>query len=272
MIFKELIKNFNCKEFWNMSMEYVNWDRTGEMMLKEKINIQETQINLLTDLKNHELPGFILKKRMDLIDFSRRNPEFLTSLEPLIIDEGPLIVKLMGRAGRKAEVGPMAAVAGTISQLSLSFLLEKGSKHSIIDNGGDIALKTNKKIITGLYSGNSSLSGSIGFQIKPKQSPMGICTSSGTVGHSISFGRSDSVTVFASEASVADALATSIGNAAKGLNDHDAVQNCLDRADDFKEHYRGVMVVVGENAGTVGKIPQLVKTEKKTVLGDLFEI
>lgn len=241
-------------------------------MIKEKINLQETHINLWTDLKNHQLSGFILRKRMEIIEFSRRNPEFLTSLEPLIIDDGPLIIKLMARASRKAEVGPMASVAGTISQLSLSFLLENGSKHSIIDNGGDIALKTSKKIISGLYAGDSSLSGNIGFQIKPSQTPMGICTSSGTVGHSISFGRSDSVTVFASEASIADALATSIGNAANGITEHDAVQNCLERADDFKEHFRGVMVVVGENAGTVGKIPKLVKTNKKTVLGDLFEV
>lgn len=242
------------------------------MMFKEKINIQETQINLLTDLKEHQLSGFILKQRMEIINFSHRNPEFLTSLEPLIINDGPLIVKLMARAGRKAEVGPMAAVAGTISQLSLSFLLEKGSNYSIIDNGGDIALKTNKNVNTGLYAGKSSLSGTIGFKIKAKETPLGICTSSGTVGHSISFGRSDSVTVFASEASIADALATSIANSAQGLEDHDAIQNCLDCADDFKEHFRGVMVVVGENAGTIGKIPQLVKTEHNAVLGDLFEV
>jgi hypothetical protein len=80
------------------------------------------------------------------------------------------------------------------------------------------------------------------------------------------------VTVFASEASTADALATSIANTAQGINDHDAVQNSLNHADDFKEHFKGVMVVVGENAGTMGKIPQLVKTDKKAVLGDLFEI
>ena len=241
-------------------------------MLKEKISIQETQINLVTDITNHQLSKFILKLRMEIINFTRRNPEFLTSLEPLKINEGPLVVKLMARAGRKAEVGPMAAVAGAISQLSLSFLLEKGSNYSIIDNGGDIALKTNKNINTGLYAGTSSLSGNIGFKIKANETPMGICTSSGTVGHSISFGRSDSVTVFANESSIADALATSIANAAQGVENHDAVQNSLDRADDFKEYFKGVMVVVGENAGTIGKIPQLVKTDKKAVLGDLFEI
>jgi hypothetical protein len=241
-------------------------------MIKEKIKIQETQINLKTDLENHNLPDFIIKRRMEIINFSRRNPEFLSSLEPLIINEAPLIVKLMAKAAIKAEVGPMAAVAGSISQLSLSYLLNKGSQYSIIDNGGDIALKTNEKVTIGLYSGTSSLSGNIGFQIKAKQTPIGICTSSGTVGHSISFGRSDSVTVFASQSSLADALATSIANNAQGITNQDAVQNCLDRSDDFKEHFRGIMVVVGEHAGTIGKIPQLVKTNTKTVLSDLFEI
>jgi ApbE superfamily uncharacterized protein (UPF0280 family) len=241
-------------------------------MIRERINIAETQINLTTDLENHGLSGFILMERMKLKEYIRKNTDFLTSLEPLVIGEGPLIVKIMSRAGRKAEVGPMAAVAGTISQLSMLKLLENGSKYTIVDNGGDIALKTNKKVVTGIYAGNSSLSGQIGFQIKPSETPMGICTSSGTVGHSISFGRADSVTVFASESSTADALATSIANHACGVEDHDAVQNCLDRADDFRDHFRGVLVIVGENAGSIGRIPQLIKTDKKTVLGDLFEI
>ena len=103
-------------------------------------------------------------------------------------------------------------------------------------------LTTNKDVIMGLYAGTSSLSGQIGFKIKHENTPMGICTSSGTVGHSISLGRADSVTIFADEASIADALATSIANEAKGDLDQDAVQNCLDRADDFKSNFRGVMI------------------------------
>jgi uncharacterized protein len=241
-------------------------------MIREKIHIEETQINLITDITNHGLSGYILKERLILKDYIRRNPDFLIAMDPLHVLEGPLIVKMMSRAGRKAEVGPMAAVAGTISQLSMLYLLNKGSKYAIVDNGGDISLKTNKKVVTGLYAGNSSLSGQIGFQINPSQTPMGICTSSGTVGHSISFGRADSVTVFASESSTSDALATSIANHAIGAEDHDAVQNCLDRADDFREYFRGVLVIVGENAGSIGKIPQLIKTDKKAILGDLFEV
>jgi uncharacterized protein len=241
-------------------------------MIKEKISIEETNITLKTDLKNHQLISFILKQRRELKRYINQHEDFLISFEPLIVEDAPLIVKMMARAARKAEVGPMAAVAGTISQLSMGFLLKEGARNVIVDNGGDVALKTNKNVTIGLYAGESSLSGHIGFRINYKKTPMGVCTSSGTVGHSISFGRADSVTVFADEASVADALATAIANQVKGESDGDAVGNGLAWTDDFRDHMRSVMVIVGESAGIVGKIPQLVKTDEKVVLGDLFDL
>lgn len=241
-------------------------------MIKERIKIDETNILLKTDLENHNLQNFILRQRMELIDYIRKNNNFLVSFEPLNVRKGPYIVRIMAKAGQIADVGPMAAVAGTISQFSMYFLINKGAKYAIVENGGDIALKINKDVFMGLYAGNSSLSGKIGFKIKHEKTPMGICTSSGTVGHSISLGRADSVTVFADKSSIADALATSIANEANGDIDSDAVQNCLDKADNYKEYFRGVMIVVGESAGTVGKIPKLVETDKKVVLGDLFDI
>ncbi len=241
-------------------------------MIEKRIKINETNILLKTDLPNNELDSFILKQRMELISYININREFLISYEPLRVNNAPFIVKLMVRASQIAEVGPMAAVAGTISQLSMKYLLKKGAKYVVVENGGDIALKTNKDVIMGLFAGNSSLSGQIGFKIKHEKTPMGICTSSGTVGHSISFGNADSVTVFADEASVADALATSIANEAQELKEEDSVQRCLNRADDLEEYFRGVMIVVGESAGTIGKIPKLIKTDKRVVLGDLFDI
>jgi len=241
-------------------------------MIKKRILIQETNILLTSDVKPQYLLSFIIKCREELKSYIRLNPEFKTSLEPLKIVETPLIVKMMGEAANIAGVGPMAAVAGTISQLTLNFLLNHNAQHAIVDNGGDIALKTNKEVIMGLYAGGSSLSGRIGFRIKPRRNAMGICTSSGTVGHSISFGQADSVTVLASSASAADALATSIANHATGQGEVELVENCLAKAEEFREHLRGVLVVVGESAGTVGKIPDLVETDKKVVLGDLFDV
>lgn len=256
-------------------------------IFEERITIGETELKVSSDLKLPELSDYIKKLRLELKGYIRKNPDFLTSFEPVMvkepsnknlnfdhgtIDEVPLIINLMSRAGRRADVGPMAAVAGTISQLSMGFMVEKGAKFVIIDNGGDISLDINRDVVVGLYAGESSLSGELGFKIKPKQTPMGICTSSGTVGYSISFGRADSVTVFANESSIADAMATSIANEARGIKDEDAVQSSLEHAEEFKKSMRGVMVVVGESAGTLGRIPKLVQTDKKVVLGDLFEV
>lgn len=241
-------------------------------MIKEKISLEETNINLTTDLEDHKLYYYLLKVRQDLKDHILRHEDFLLSLDPVLVEDAPLIVKMMARAGRKAEVGPMAAVAGSIAQLSMLYLVGEGAKTAIVDNGGDVSLKTSEDVVMGLYAGSSSLSGRLGFKIKHEKTPMGVCTSSGTVGHSISFGRADSVTVFAEEASTADALATSIANEVQGKIDSDAVGNGLARAEDFREHWKGVLVIVEESAGMVGKIPQIMKTEKKVVLGDLFDV
>jgi ApbE superfamily uncharacterized protein (UPF0280 family) len=260
---------------------------TVNRIIHEHLRIEETDLILKTDLLEHNISNFIIKQRLKLKNYINVHPEFLTSFEPVLLseeinesDDGrksfsrelPLIIKLMARAGRKAEVGPMAAVAGTISQLCMGFLVEKGANYVIVDNGGDLALNTDKDVIIGLYAGESSLSGNVGFKIKNRETPIGVCTSSGTIGHSISFGRSDSVTVFADEASTADALATSIANSSLGETDYDAVQNSIERAEDFKKLMKGVLIVVGDNAGTLGNIPKLVKTDKKVVLGDLYEV
>jgi len=241
-------------------------------MIKRRIRIQETNIMLKSDVEPQHLVSYILRQREELKNYIRIHNDFQMSLEPLKVGVAPSIVKMMEKASTIAGVGPMAAVAGTISQLSLNFLLNQKAKYVIVDNGGDVALKTNRDVIIGLYAGESSLSGKIGFKIKHNKTPMGICTSSGTVGHSISFGRADSVTVFASEASTADALATAIANNATGDVDGEVVENCLGKAEEFREYFRGVLVVVGEAAGTVGKIPNLVETDKKIVLGDLFDV
>jgi hypothetical protein len=48
--------------------------------------------------------------------------------------------------------------------------------------------------------------------IKPSARARGICASSGTVGHSLSFGKADAVIIVASNAALADAVATATAN------------------------------------------------------------
>lgn len=245
-----------------------------ESPFTRKISLDETNINLNSDIdiKNLNIEEYIINERNHLKDFIVKNPYFAKTLEPYKLksesnnnEEIPKIIKLMIEAANIAKVGPTATIAGTISELTLDYLIKNGSKYSIVDNGGDIAFLNNydeKKVVFGIYAGDSPLSGKIGLEFKGrKNQTFGICSSSASVGYSLSYGRSDSVTVIASQASIADGLATSIGNKVNGKLDKTAVENGLEFAEEFKEHFIGVLIIVGETIGTIGKFPKIVETK-----------
>lgn len=147
------------------------------------------------------------------------NPNFGSSLVPTPDDEtAPPIIRFMIKAAQKAGVGPMAAVAGAISEFTGKELTTH-SKEVIVENGGDIFLNTSRKRIVSIYAGSSPLSGKIGIVIRGDNTSRGICTSSGTVGHSLSFGKADAAVALSASAILADAAATAIGNAVKTAND-----------------------------------------------------
>ena len=116
----------------------------------------------------------------------------------------------MVKAGKNAGVGPMAAVAGAIAE-HVGLGLLKSTNHVIVENGGDIFIKTDAPLTVGIFAGKSSLSLRIGIRLSGGPKPMAVCTSSGTVGHSLSLGRADAVCVAADSCAIADAAATAIG-------------------------------------------------------------
>ena len=74
------------------------------------------------------------------------------------------------------------------------------SPEVIVENGGDVFLKSSGPLDLGLYAGeNSPFSGEIKLRIDPSGAGIGICTSSGTVCHSLSMGKADAVTAVARE-------------------------------------------------------------------------
>lgn len=234
------------------------------LMFKECIDINQTHIRLNTDIENNDLKLLIHRMHSSLNSFIRLNNDFLLSLESL--DYGgeslPDIVAMMVDSAKKSDVGPMACVAGSISQLCLKHLIDRGSRYSIVENGGDIAIVNNRTVLCGLYSNNKVIENRIAFKIKPSSSPLGICTSSGKIGHSISFGVSDSVTVISNSCSVADGLATRIANDVRGENSNDAISNALETCEEYREFFRGVLIISGDAIGTMGKLPKLVKTSE----------
>ncbi len=191
-----------------------------------------------------------IKYRYQLEGYIKRNPAFVKTLEPLSVpDYAPAIVKEMVAAGQKAGVGPMAAVAGAIAEYVGRELLGF-SREIIVENGGDIFIKTIRERTVGVYAGDSPLTGKIGLVVKPKDTPLGICTSSGTVGHSLSYGKADAVVVVSASAALADAAATAIGNRVQNSKD---INNAIEFGRDI-EDLRGIIIILGKDIGVWGDI------------------
>ncbi|MBE6485213.1 MAG: UPF0280 family protein [Methanosphaera stadtmanae] len=226
---------------------------------EKEININSTHLLLKTDV-NVNIEEYILNQRKIIQNQININPEF-NGYEAVELITKPRILELMTKAGIIAEIGPMSSVAGSVSQICLEYLEKYGTKYSILENGGDIALKSNKDLILGIYAGKSIFSNNIALKLKSKKNGYGICTSSGTVGPSKSFGQTDATIVLGKEASICDSLATKIGNYGNGVDDDEIVNNSLEKAEDYLEYCDGVIVIKGEYLAKIGHIPQIVKME-----------
>lgn len=215
------------------------------------VNIKETDIYIRATYKlQRKAERIVLKYRKQIEQYIEKHLDFLTSLNPLPMPEtAPIIVKAMIEAGQRANVGPMAAVAGAVAEFVGKDLLEF-SPEVIIENGGDIFLKVNKRKTIGIYAGESPLTGKIGLEIEPKDTPLGVCTSSGTVGHSLSFGKADAVIAIAGSAALADAAATAICNLVKKPAD---INNALETGRNING-LKGIVIIVGGDIGVWGSV------------------
>ena len=192
----------------------------------------------------------VVKYREPLERYIEQHPSFLTSLIPTPVSEdAPRIVKEMAKATERVGVGPMASVAGAIAEF-VGNELSAFSPEIIVENGGDIYLKSSVKRIIGIYAGKSPLTGKIGLEISGEDTPLGVCTSSGTVGHSLSFGRADAVIVLSPSTILADAAATAIGNLITEPNDIPDGIEFAKRTEGLK----GVVIIVGNNMGLWGEV------------------
>jgi uncharacterized protein len=192
----------------------------------------------------------VREARDSISRYSARYPAFQSALEPLPDNPAaPSIIRDMLAAGRTAGVGPMAAVAGAVAAHTGQALLRL-SPEVIVENGGDIWLKTSGPATVGIFAGDSILSGRVGIVLSPSGVPVSVCTSSGTVGPSLSFGHADAVCVIAASATLADAAATALGNRV----------SCIDDVSAALEHARalpgitGVVIIMNERLGVWGEI------------------
>ena len=229
---------------------YRHWIE-GKDLVAFNVTVKETDLYLrATANLQRKAHRMVLKYRSQLEGYIKRNPDFLKSLEPIPMPQyAPEIVKQMVQAGQECGVGPMAAVAGAIAEYVGRELLTF-SPEVIVENGGDIYLKILKKRTVGIYAGESPLTGKLGLEISAKDTPLGVCTSSGTVGHSLSYGNADAVVVTAKSATLADAAATAIGNRVSGAKD---INGAIEYGQGIG-NLKGIVIIVGENMGVWGEV------------------
>ena len=156
-------------------------------------------------------------------------------------------------ASKIAGVGPMAAVAGAVAQ-SVGRDLLQWSSNVLVENGGDIFIKSDTQTIFTIYAGSSPLSMKTGIKVARRPASFAMCTSSGTVGHSKSFGKADAVSVLADCCALADAAATALCNQVQTPKDIEtaiAAGKCMTGV-------QGIVIISGKQIGLWGAL-ELVK-------------
>ncbi|MDO5844134.1 MAG: UPF0280 family protein [Methanocorpusculum sp.] len=184
-------------------------------MIREHFELRETITTILADSPEfiEAAEAGLIKARGEVEDYISSDDFFQTTYEPLAVSSSaPLVVKRMSEASFEAGVGPMAAVAASIAWAGIEKMRETGAEFGLIDNGGDIVMFSDKSVNVGIYAGQASSSGKFAFVIPPQKEILSVCTSSATVGSSVSFGTADAVVCFSRNPSKADAWATSLCN------------------------------------------------------------
>lgn len=217
-----------------------------------QVRIDETDLYVATDSDCMDIAARSVRRHRKFIEeHIQHNPQFMYSMNPLTADRfAPPIIREMTEASQRCGVGPMASVAGAIAQNVGRDLLHY-SDNVIIENGGDIFLKqANKDAIVGIFAGDSPLSYKVSVRIQCAAVPLGVCTSSGTIGHSLSLGKADAVCVTSPSATLADAAATAVCNRVQRIGD-------IKKALDFGvriEGVVGVVIIMGDTLGIMGDI------------------
>jgi ApbE superfamily uncharacterized protein (UPF0280 family) len=235
--------------------KYRDW-HSGEDLFYFKVQIKETDLSIGVDrVKYHpdlasEVERMVIRLRGDLETYIAWHPEFMSSLEPIHLYQGaPGIACRMADAAQRAGVGPMAAVAGAFAWETGRFLADF-CENVIVENGGDLFMKTAKERLVGLIAGKSAFTNRIAIKVKPEEAPLGLCTSSATVGPSFSFGKADAAVVKAVDAYLADAVASGVGNR---VLDGNSLNQAIEYAQTISG-VTGVLAVIGDKMALYGNM------------------
>lgn len=231
-------------------------------LFKQVFQFKETNCFIISDKKRavNKAMASIKQYRSELDKYVRTHPKFLYSLKPVSAKDGPLVARLMDEAADKANVGPMAAVAGVLADLAVQDMLNIGCEVAVVENGGEVSAVSNRPIDLALLAGDSPLSKQIGFRLE--EFPVGVATSSGLFSHALSFGEAEAVTIFAVNAGLADAVSTAVGNVIKGNDYQRAIEQGINKARSI-EGVKGVFISYKGFVGKGGQIPKIIKVHEE---------
>jgi len=228
-------------------------------IIREHFQLKETIVTISALEAGHieAAKVSIREQRSYLEAFIREDTYFMLTMEPydLPYHGAPDIVRQMIQATNVFGVGPMAAVAGVIAKLALEAMMEKGATYAVVDNGGDISVLNDRPAIIGIYAGSSPIK-DLALELPPRNKPLGICTSSGTVGPSISFGFADASLVISEDPALADAAATALGNA---VSADGPLEDCFKAVE--KPGIEGALVIRGDKLALWGDLPKIIRAK-----------
>ncbi len=221
------------------------------------MRVGETDLAVCAERDLSDLARSLTREaRAELIGYGERDAAFLDALRPVEIHaDAPPLVTAMANAARRAGPGPMAAVAGAIAERVGRGLLGDGgngpgTNEVIVENGGDVFLKSAWPRRVAVFAGGRALSMKLALEIAPDETPLGVATSSATVGPSMSFGKADAAGVLSPDVALADAVATALANRVRAAGDMEpALAWALG-----VEGVRGALVVLGDRFAARGEV------------------
>ena len=226
-------------------------------MIREHFEIEETAVTIISERKFIKIAkDAIFEARSQIKSKISQDPFFRTTYDPYPASKNDgCVVKRMCDASIAANVGPMAAVAGAVAEYAVKKMKDAGAKYAIVDNGGDIALLTDRETFIGLYAdvNNERLS----LRIPATGRIIGICSSSASVGPSVSLGRTEISTVISNNVTLADACATMLGNLIKG---NDNMEEALEEVCNVGG-VSGCLAYCDGMLAMCGDVPELVRSD-----------
>lgn len=224
---------------------------TGSRWKDFQVKVETTDLLIKAGIDLSEKADMIVRKlRKELRDHIKIQQEFLTSLNPVErLPNRPEIINMMYEASETAGVGPMAAVAGAIAELT-GMELREHSGEIIIENGGDIWMNISEPVVLNLFSGKFSFASETCIKMHPQDSPIGVCTSSARVGYSISLGKADAAVIICKSSCMADAIATETCNR---VISEESITEAISFAVDL-EPVKGAIIVFRDKMALQGDI------------------